>query len=275
VQRGESWETDPALSTGVDSPRPQTCWCVVEGGEGTELSGTRSDGTESGSSASPSGQTICRLAQEAADAADPEAALETLTRLRAEVDQFERQQIARALTAGRSFGAVARALGISRQAVHRRFSGLSPRRRLTRNLPPSPEVRLVFEYAGAEAEALGAALLNPAHVLLGLLRNGDPRAAGALVSAGVTLEDARRAAGAKENGSGRPGRSGSVDVRAMLGQSVRCAKSMGAERIEAEHVLRAALADVASEGPQLLEQLGVPPASVLAALDEAPASDRR
>jgi ATP-dependent Clp protease ATP-binding subunit ClpA len=246
-------------------------WSGDNRGGGIQLSERGSDAGESGSSASPSGRTICRLAFQAADAADPEAALETLTRLRAEVDEFERQQVARALTAGRSFGSIARALGISRQAVHYRFSGLSPKKRLTRSLLPSPEVRLVFEYAGAEAQALGATLLNPAHVLLGLLRNGDSRAAGALVAAGVTLEDARGAARAQENGSGRRRAIDAVDVRAMLGQSVRCAKSRDAERIEAEHVLRAALADGASEGPRLLEQLGIPPASVLAALDEAPA----
>ena len=221
------------------------------------------------SSASPSGRAICHLAQEAAGAADPENALETLTRLRAEVDQFERQQVARALSSGRSFGAIARALGISRQAVHRRFSSLSPRRQLTRSLSPSPEVRLVFEYAGAEAKALGAARVNRAHVVLGLLRNGDHRAAAALVAAGVTLEDARRAVGAQADGSDRRRRSGPLDVRAMLGDSSRCAKSQGSDRIEAEHVLRAALADGAPEGRGLLEQLKVPSASVLAALDES------
>src|SRR6188472_771923 len=116
------------------------------GGSGLSRSGFDSSDRERGASAS--GQAICRLAGEAADAADPEVALEALTRLREELEQFERQQVARALTAGRSFGAIARALGISRQAVHRRFSGLSPHRRLSRGVLPSPEVRLVFEYAG-------------------------------------------------------------------------------------------------------------------------------
>jgi Clp amino terminal domain, pathogenicity island component len=217
--------------------------------------------------ASASGQAICRLAGEAAGAADPEVALEALTRLREEMDQFERQQVARALTAGRSFGAIARALGISRQAVHRRFSGLSPQRRLSRGVLPSPEVRLVFEYAGAEAGALGAAVVNPAHVLLGILRNGDQHAAAALASAGVTVEGARREASALANGAPRSSYR-RVDVRAVLAQSVRCAKSQGAERVEAEHVLRAALADDTSEGRRLLERLGVPSAGVLAALDE-------
>src|SRR3954447_9080543 len=95
---------------------------------------------------SVSGKAICRLAEAAADATDPEAALETLTRLRREVDEFERQQVARALTAGRSFKTIARALGVSRQAVHRRYYDLTRRRRVS-GLAPSPELRLVIEYA--------------------------------------------------------------------------------------------------------------------------------
>jgi hypothetical protein len=240
------------------------------GGSGLSRSGFDPSDRERGASAS--GQAICRLAGEAADAADPEVALEALTRLREELEQFERQQVARALTAGRSFGAIARALGISRQAVHRRFSGLSPHRRLSRGVLPSPEVRLVFEYAGAEAGALGAAVVNPAHLLLGIMRNGDRRAAAALAAAGVTLEGARREASALANGASRSARHRRVDVRAVLAQSVQCAKSRGAERVEAEHVLRAALADSSSEGRRLLERLGVPSVRVLVALDEAPTS---
>lgn len=241
------------------------CW-----GSGLSRSGFDPSDRERGTSAS--GQAICRLAGDAAAAADPEVALEALTRLREELDQFERQQVARALTAGRSFGAIARALGISRQAVHRRFSGLSPHRRLSRGVLPSPEVRLVFEYAGAEAGALGAAVVNPAHLLLGILRNGDRHAAAALAAAGVTLEGARREASALANGASRSARHRRVDVRAVLAQSVQCAKSRGAERVEAEHVLRAALADSSSEGRRLLERLGVPSVRVLVALDEAPTS---
>jgi transposase-like protein len=141
---------------------------------------------------SVSGQIICRLAEQAADAPAPDVALRTLTELRRELDEFERQQVARALTGGESFGDVARALGISRQAVHRRFRDLDPRRGRSRaRLAPTPEVRLVIDYARAEAAGLGADRLTAKLVLLGILRNGDRRAASALASAGVALDDAR------------------------------------------------------------------------------------
>src|SRR5215207_5558329 len=106
---------------------------------------------------SVSGQKICALAEEAAEAAEPEEALETLTRIREELAEFERQQVARALTSGRSYGDIARAMGITRQAAHRRFKGLTKApRRGSQRLPPTPEVRLVFEYAREEARSLGA-----------------------------------------------------------------------------------------------------------------------
>src|SRR5215212_10122392 len=181
---------------------------------------------------SVSGQRICRLAEEAADAPDPETALETLMALREELDQFERQQVARALTAGRSFGDVARSMGVSRQAVHRRFKDLSKRRRKS-DVAPSPEVRLAVEYARAEAEALGAEGLLPAHVLLGILRTGDRRGAAALTSAGVDLDACRKAA---------PARGGDdLGLRALLADAVQTAKLGAQEQIQIEHVLRAAL----------------------------------
>ena len=219
---------------------------------------------------SVSGQVICRLAEAAAGTSDPESALQTLTRLRTELDEFERQQVARALTAGRSFGAIARAMGLSRQAVHRRFRDLAAHLRRRTALPPSPEVRLVFEYARAEAAALGATVLGQDHVLLGILRNGDLRAASVLAATGVTLEDARRAAWAAAAARKRGG-ARKVDIRAVLGEAVQCAKSRGADRVAVEHVLRAALADESAGAAQLLRRLGVPPARILAGLDEAPA----
>src|SRR5215208_5970247 len=133
---------------------------------------------------SVSGQIICRLAEEAADAPEADVALEKLTVLRDELEEFERQQVARALTAGASFGDVARSLGISRQAVHRRFRDLSPRRTRA-GLGPTPEVRLAIDYARAEAAELRAPTLTLELVLVGILRGGDRRGASALAAAGV------------------------------------------------------------------------------------------
>ena len=55
---------------------------------------------------------------------EPLEALIALTTLRSELDAFEREQVRRALESGYSYSAVARGLGISRQAAHRRYRSL-------------------------------------------------------------------------------------------------------------------------------------------------------
>jgi ATP-dependent Clp protease ATP-binding subunit ClpA len=217
-----------------------------------------------------SGQRICALAQEAADATDPESALETLTRVRVELAEFERQQVARALTGGRSYGDVARAMGITRQAAHRRFKDLAKHKRSgSECLPPTPEVRLVFDYAREEARALGAAVLAPVHVVLAILRNGDRRAAAALTASGLDLEQARRAA-RDEAAVARRDDPGEVDIRAMLAETAQCARRRGAEKVEVEHLLRTVLASEDRAADRMLERLGVAPDRVLAELDAMP-----
>jgi ATP-dependent Clp protease ATP-binding subunit ClpA len=225
-------------------------------------------------SMSVAGQRICALAVDAAAAPDAGEALATLTRLRLELHEFERQQVARALTTGQSFGEIARAMGISRQAAHRRFRDLSVQRgQEPGRLGPTPEVRLAFEYAVAEAKALGASVLSSAHILLGILRNGDRRAAAALAASGATLDGLRREALTLEGGRPpatadphAPPHPDEIDVRAVLGQASRCARRDGAECVEVEHLLRSALSSGDAPAARVLARLGVNRARVLAAL---------
>jgi hypothetical protein len=229
---------------------------------------------------SVSGQRICDLAVEAAEAADAEAALETLTRLRQELVEFERQQVARTLTAGRSYGDVARAMGISRQAAHRRFRDLAAQR--GQGLPPTPEVRVVFDYARAEAKAVGASVLASVHILLAILRNGDRRAASALAATGVTLDGLRRearslcggghATGADPHARPQPGE---VDIRAVLAEAVRCARRDDATHVEVEHLLRSALSSGDAPAALALRRLGASRERVLAHLDGSSANGSR
>ena len=143
---------------------------------------------------------LVELLEHAVRASDPEVALHSLSALRRELDAFERVQAWRALDAGSSYGAVARALGISRQAAHRRYRDLAAATeppagaREPARLRVAPEARAAVQLASEEAAALGAARMGSEHLLLGILRAGDPVAAAALRSAGVTLENARMAA---------------------------------------------------------------------------------
>jgi hypothetical protein len=205
-----------------------------------------------------SGQRICRLAEEASAAGVPAEALTIVRQLREEIDDFERQQVARALTAGEPVSAVARALGVSRQSAHRRFRDLVPSRMHASRLRVTPEARLVVEYARREAREMGASAVASEHLLLGILRSGDHDAAIGLENLGVTIEAARR--------SVREVASADLDhetpkreVRAALADALRCARSSGAGQVGVEHVLVGVLGDPAGGATCVLRALGVAP----------------
>ena len=80
------------------------------------------------------------LTQQALRALEPPVALRALTALREELVAFERLEVARALDGGATFSDVARAVGISRQAAHRRYRDLvgvsMPDPRVAEGTPP-------------------------------------------------------------------------------------------------------------------------------------------
>lgn len=58
----------------------------------------------------------------AANSADPKAGLRAIVSLRALADSLERQQVAAAVDSGMTWQEIADALGVSRQAVHKKFA---------------------------------------------------------------------------------------------------------------------------------------------------------
>ena len=98
---------------------------------------------------------------------EPIAALRALTALRAELDAFEREQVRRALQGGASFTAVARGLGVSRQAAHRRYRYL-----VAQPSRVTPEVRGVLRLAREEAARCGAESIEGEHVVRALVAAG-------------------------------------------------------------------------------------------------------
>ncbi|WP_136042599.1 MULTISPECIES: hypothetical protein [unclassified Microbacterium] len=62
------------------------------------------------------------VAQIAADTSDPRAGLRAVASLRTLADTLELRQVEAALRAGMSWQAVADALGVTRQAVHKKHS---------------------------------------------------------------------------------------------------------------------------------------------------------
>ena len=87
----------------------------------------------------PNAQRIIALLERTLTDPEPIKALAILSDLRSELDELERTHVARALQAGESFANVARPLGISRQAAHRRYRDLATPapQRPSRFRPPS------------------------------------------------------------------------------------------------------------------------------------------
>ena len=113
-----------------------------------------------------SSDRLRELVEHAVRAGQPAAALRAMTALREELDAFERLQVARALDAGQSFGDVARAIGISRQAAHRRYRDLTS--------PPtlSDDARAALVRAREEAARHGSRSIDGEHLVLALAHAG-------------------------------------------------------------------------------------------------------
>jgi hypothetical protein len=198
-------------------------------------------------------------------------ALRAVAALRRELDRLESMHVAAAVHAGWSWSRVARELGVTKQAAHRKHAqrvrdlhalgepvagGTTPR------LPVAEETRRAIQLAREEAGTLGTTLMGPEHLLLGVIRCDAQPAAGVLEQQGVSLESAREAARAAPPGD--PARTGvSGDALATIDRAVREAIERGDTRLRTSHVLLALAVDQAS----LLRRVGADPGKVRTALD--------
>jgi transposase-like protein len=200
----------------------------------------------------PNPQQIVSLLETALTTHDPVAALVAVTTLRAQLDALERVQVARALEAGASFTSIAKPLGISRQAAHRRYRDLAgdgaPLRR-----PPelSAEVRATLVRAREEAARQGSRSIGSEHLLLALARGGS------LQRLGLDVEAARRSFGPPAINAAAPSGFG-PSLHALLARHRR--------PIGVDDLLRASLEDPAGGALRLLDRLGIAPQELLDAL---------
>jgi hypothetical protein len=232
---------------------------------------------------------VRELAEHALRAGEPAVALRALSALREELVGFERLQVARALDGGETFAGIAKALGISRQAAHRRYRDLvgvsmpdpraTPGPRQGRIIVTS-EARMAVNLAREEAASLGAGVVGSEHLLLGIIRSRDRRSSAALRSAGVTLEAARECAQPTfVDGSppqtppppvDRGPRGISAYARAVFEQSLREAVARGDGYIGVDHLLLATLADPHGGACRTLQALGADLDQVRAQLTAVP-----
>ncbi len=121
---------------------------------------------------SPAAGRILTELQRALTASEPLDALAALTQLRAALDTYEHEQVRRALAQGESFAAIAREVGISRQAAHRRYRGLAAAPTFT------PQTLRVLQLARGEAARLDADVVEVEHVVRVLVGRAHPSPAG-------------------------------------------------------------------------------------------------
>ena len=206
------------------------------------------------------GERLRRLAEESAQADDPESALRILTELQRELDAFVRVQVRRSLAAGRSFGEVARALGISRQAAHRRYRDLAPPRPAgPHRLVATEQTREIVRAARAEALATGARSAGSREILLGILRT-ECCAADALRSEGLTLETARACAPPADSAGDAPRGAGSL--QRILRRAGRLAMARGDWEVSPDALLLAAIADADGGAGRTVAALGANPLAI-------------
>jgi ATP-dependent Clp protease ATP-binding subunit ClpA len=124
--------------------------------------------------------------------------LSALADLRSELDAIETELAADALRSGLSWREIGAALGISKQAAHRRHShGVRLLDQAAETYHEgsavivSAEARAAVRIARREAAAMGKDAVGTEHLLLGLLQSGDRPTIGVMRRLGVTLGGAR------------------------------------------------------------------------------------
>jgi hypothetical protein len=219
----------------------------------------------------------------------PDQALAALAALRRRLDALEAVHVRNAREAGLSWGRAARALGVSRQALHKKHSQrLRPRKRVLAPPEPGPrtivvtgEARRTVRYAREEALALGHFPVGTGHLLLALTRMDGSPAQTALRSAGVAPEAAREQVERLVARITRPGADGvqadspdglpvSRAARRALEQSLHEAVRRGDQHLGVEHVLLALLRDERDVGARALAAVGCDAAALEEALARVP-----
>jgi ATP-dependent Clp protease ATP-binding subunit ClpA len=226
---------------------------------------------------------IEQLAHDAVHIPDAETALRALSALRQELNQIEPELVARALQAGATWSDIARALGVTKQAAHRKHRELA--RTLQLSLPGggprilvTSEARRSIQLAREEARQLGQPAVGTEHILLGILRCRGSHAVQALDALGVTHEAARRCVqptmpglspdAISPGGDGNDRQGVTPQARRILEGSLREAVKRHEGYIGVEHLLLALLTDSRNGAVQTLEAMRTTPKAIRRRLED-------
>jgi hypothetical protein len=170
----------------------------------------------------------------------------------------------RARRAGASWTDIGRSMGVSKQAVQKRFVAKEPAQDFTRF---TPRARNVVVASQNEARAAANAEIRPEHLVLGLLAEPEGLAVRALVAQEITAEAVRQAAAAA-----LPDAAAELPAlipfdaaaKKALELTFREALRLGHDYVGTEHILLAVLE--VEDGSGVLSGLGVDKAAAEAAI---------
>ena len=166
---------------------------------------------------------------------------------------------------GRTWTEISSALGVTKQAAHKRFSPSGLERW-------TPRAKAILEAAPLEAQALGHNYIGTEHFLAALLR--DPQSMGALImaEAGVDRERLLRTVTSHlptfAGLAPEPPVTMTARASQALADSLVQALEMGHNYIGSEHILLGVLANPASLGARVLGELGLTAAGVRASIEK-------
>lgn len=205
---------------------------------------------------------------------DAEEGLEAVAALRREIEEIEAAHVSRAVRSGWSWSRIGDALGVTKQAVHRKYSRrplVAPEPQEAHELIVSSGARLAVYMARSEAAGRGDGVVRTFHLLLGLLQQGEGLHCEALADVGVTLQAARLQADLffpSDLADVTPSRLPlSQQAREALEQAMREVVRRGDRCLETQHLLLALLREPESSAVRLLSGLGVPGREVEGAVD--------
>ena len=214
------------------------------------------------------------------DGDDPATRLRALSALRRELDSLEAELAAQALRAGMSWREIGVALGVTKQAAHRRHSvsvasseAADAAQRAVTEMGVSVGARRAVRRARWEAARSGVREVGTEHLLLGLLQCGDRSAGAVFDRLGVTLAATRdaveptsettlaavRQAQAGAGSGAVAGTSGAISpvTKRTLERALARASVRGASRLSALDILYCVLVHRDAGATRTLERLGV------------------
>ncbi len=220
--------------------------------------------------------TVEQLARDTVQIADPETALRALSALRQELDEIESELVSRALQAGASWSQIAQAIGISKQAAHRKHRHLAEQLDWASpaggpKILVTSEARRAIQHAREEAKSHGQSAIGTEHILLGILRCQQSHAVKALNTLGIThqavkttLQPTMPGLPPKPDAATKTGAQNGVSphARRILEGSLREALKRHEGYIGVEHLLLALLTDSRNGAVQTLEALKTTPIKI-------------